>query len=88
MLLSLPWKWRVRRVSAGDGVTSQLKLPPPAAFGGTLPRKRGRDHYLVCGTKLRSKLPGDGMNLRSRPGVIADTGLMVMRGADGGPTAS
>ena len=44
--------------------------------------------YRVGGMKLRSKLPGDGMNLRSRPGAIAVTGLTEMRGALGGPTAS
>ena len=40
------------------------------------------------GMKLRSKVPGDGINLRSRPGAIAVTGLTEMRGAPGGPTAS
>ena len=33
--------------SAGGGVTSQLKMPPPAACGGTLPRKRGRDKRIL-----------------------------------------
>jgi len=40
------------------------------------------------GRKLGSKVPGEGMNLRNRPGAIALTGLTVMRGALGGPTAS
>ena len=54
------------------------------------PRFRGdeRSNYRDGGMKLRSKLPGDGMNLRSRPGAIAVTGLTEMRGALGGPTAS
>ena len=44
--------------------------------------------HRVGGMKLRSKVPGDGMNLRNRPGAIAVTGLTEMRGALGGPTAS
>src|SRR6185437_763649 len=40
------------------------------------------------GAKFGSNVPGDGMNLRNRPGAIALTGLTVIRGAPGGPTAS
>lgn len=50
--------------------------------------RRANWYYRVGGMKLRSKVPGDGMNLRNSPGAMALTGLTVMRGALGGPTAS
>ena len=48
----------------------------------------GPSHRDGGGMKLGSNVPGEGINFRSSPGAIALTGLTVMRGAPGGPTAS